>query len=493
MMIQSLFLMICSLAAVTSTRVTHRFLPSGPVGNENCQTVHKKSNTSDYYVSIFKPCKITFYGIANSTRRRTQLETFNLTNVTEGVLEETLKGANVTEENVQETLKGLNVSKGDIEETLKELNDSLKGLNETLKDLDLKDYLKDLNDNIKSLEESLKDLHLKEVLTELNEFFKEMNDENLCNSTLNATFQYLNDDFFQNLKLNETLDDLSDILDAFSNNTFKDLDFEKIVNDLDDTLKDLDNNSKDLNLNETLKGLDDFAKFLNETAMSDLNLNETLKELNVNEIMNNLNETLSHLNLNDTLKKLDEILEKEYDENLQNVDVDKIMEDIEGQSCAAWTDDLEVIKVTERKVFMLPDSCVSQMDICYDIVHDEIALSSRILFFNTTYEIEIPEGATIVSVNCEADHEALVEFANGFSSLTGLIGWVKNLLIAFLIFIFCLLIGLIMMFCGGVGRLCHCLCSCFGRSKPKQTQYAPIPTAPLAEEPSAPTIPVKFV
>ena len=462
MMIQSLFLVLCSLSAVTSTRVSHRFLPSGPVGDGTCQSIHEETNTPDYYVSIFKPCKITFYGKANSTHRRTQVLPFNQSNITEGFLEETLKGLNVTEENVQETLKGvdiskgdmdetlkgLNISKGDLKETLKELDDSLKSLNETLKDLDLKDYLKDLNDNINSLEESLKDLHLKEVFTELNELFKELNEDNLCDSSLNDTVKYLNDDFFKDMNLNETLSDLSDVVNAFSNNTFQDLDFEKIANDLDETLKDLDNNFTDLNLNETLKGLEEFAKYLNETALSDSHLNNILKDFNVTEIIHDLNETLYDLNLNETLKELDDEIDKELDvQSLENIDVNETVRDIEGKSCAALTDDLDVIKVTERKVFMLPDSCVSQMDICYDIFDDEIALSVRTLFFDTRYQIDIPEGATIASVNCEDDHESLVHFATIFTSLSKLIRWAEVFLIVFIISIICILVALIMMYC----------------------------------------------
>ena len=147
-----------------------------------------------------------------------------------------------------------------------------------------------------------------------------------------------------------------------------------------------------------------------------------------------------------------------------------------GQKCDDLTDDLDVIKVTERKVFMLPDSCVSQMDVCFDVVTDKDILENSILFFNTTYQLDFPEGATVASVNCKDDHDTLVEFVTVFSTLSALFDWLKTTLIVFLLFVVCLLVGVIMMFCGGTVRLICCLCCCC--CKPKKTQYTPIPTAP---------------
>lgn len=159
-----------------------------------------------------------------------------------------------------------------------------------------------------------------------------------------------------------------------------------------------------------------------------------------------------------------------------------------GQKCDDLTGDLDVIKVTERKVFMLPDSCVSQMDVCFDAVAEKDVLEKSFLFFNTTYELDFPEGATGVSVNCENDHESLVDFAYTFSTLGTFFSWLQAFVIAFLIFFVCFLLGTIMMFCGGCVRLISCVCCrCGGKSK--QGQYTPIPTAPPEEA----TIPVKIV
>jgi len=152
-----------------------------------------------------------------------------------------------------------------------------------------------------------------------------------------------------------------------------------------------------------------------------------------------------------------------------------------GETCDQLINGLDIIEVTERKVFLLPDLCVSKRDVCFkgDTL-DALVVSS--LYYNTTYELKIPEDTIVASVNCEDDHESLVGFMDILESLKAIFHWGQALLIAFAICLLCILLGIVMMFTGMICRcICYILCcGCF-RSKPEQVhQYTPIPSAPIA-------------
>jgi len=280
----------------------------------------------------------------------------------------------------------------------------------------------------------------------------------------------VDDDFVSNATENELNNNLSD-LKNFSSEVDDDLVSDATENELNNNLSDLKNISSEVtDFSDSIKS--DLDNSSDDDDDDDDDDEDEDDFINLFAISSQLDESASQFEFFTPDPTL--------------------MSDLGGHSCSSGSgeefDDLEIIKMVDRKVFMWPDSNVANGDQCYSLADDnsdavEYALVNATFFADSSYAMTFPQDATLVSVTCAADHEAMNEFYDAFPGFSSLISWIMYPIIAFGIFILAAIFGIILCVCGCTYACISELC-CRTRTN-QHLDYEKIPEAESYVDPSA--------